>query len=83
MAQAERGLQERLKRMYDLKVISSAERIPSFESWQVLRDSLDPAMRKSNVFTHQPTNDECTRLGIFNRWKTHVAERSAFIKVRG
>jgi len=80
MSEAKRGLQKRLKRVYDLKVISSAERISAFESKQVLRGSLDPSKGSFNVFAHQPTKDECTRLGLSNWWKNHVAERSAFFE---
>jgi len=61
-------------------MISSDERISSFESWQFFRDSVDSSKKKSNVVTDQATKDGCARLDIFNWWKTHSPERVAFVE---
>jgi hypothetical protein len=80
MEQAQKGLLLRLRRLYDLGLISAEEKAAAFEAWQLLRDSMDPTKKKHNVFTDEATRIECNKLGIFMWWKTHAPHFTSFVE---
>ena len=70
----------RLKRLYDFGIVSAADKAAAFEHWQLLRDIMNPAKKKKNVFTDEATRKECNKLGIFMWRKTHAPQLASFIE---